>query len=335
MKRIMLFLNLVFLSFILTACDIGLPHIEDYEVFNDYYYSVWLKPNDEQTYFIKAQDVNNDFHFIRGYSTNKDYITKDGANLIKLPEEISKFEFSGEKTIRGFWKLLMLSTNNGSYLYRIIEDNPYGTHKIIKVDYQFKENTRNFSYLSKERTNEKYMFNENISKYNIYTDINKNTYIKNDDLQTLLLENVEVVNSFFMIDYFDYEYDYYPMMIVSTNTAYFYVFNQKQEILLEKEYTFDNLIKDYNFSFYLDNENTYFYIIEDEKLHLYNIDGVEIETINVEKGLINSNIIVEIDSQSQKAIIKLYFIYKPDNTNNIFRLEKKEIEYEKNIFYNN
>lgn len=172
---------------------------------------------------------------------------------------------------------------------------------------------RNFAYSSIDKYNEQYMFNENIELYSIKTDDLNNTYLQSKSDKKMLLENIDVLNPFFMVDYFDKELNYYPFIIVSEKIIYFYVVNNEMEIMYNYKYEYNDNIIDNNYCCrYMDDTRnifTYFYIISENKMYIYISEGSEIEIIDVENNLINASIYLRYNTENDSISLNIDLIY--------------------------
>ena len=224
-----------------------------------------------------------------------------------------------------FMFVMITTNNNESYLYK---KKSYFGYEWIKVDYTFKPKTRNIAYISVSKNNDKYMFNENIGLYSIETDEFNNTYLQGYNEKMLLLENIDVINSFFMIDYYDAECSYYPFIIISNKTAYFYVVNNEMELIYNNKYEFNENIIDYNFcctyNTSIIDRTSYFYIISGNNMYLYNNEGNEIEVIPVDDNLINASIYFKYNTETNNYVLNVDLIYS-GSEDKIIKLIRREI----------
>lgn len=333
MKKVILFINIILFTFILSGCGISFPKLEDYKLFIDDYYSIFIKNEQTSVFYIKGVDSDQKNSLIMANTRDKEYTYQSRAYCVVLPEEIIDFTMCGLYD-NGQSATLLLSTNDGCYINDRRAKGWFTRDNIIKVNYTFKNNTRNFAYHSAKnkmtKTNSEYMFNEDIGEYQIDTDELNNSYFQNDEEQILLVKNTEVINSFFMIGHCDDEYDYYPIMIVSTYSTYYFLINEEMEIIYQKEFNFQKEIMDYNYCsllYYRNGSGThlyYFYIISDNKLYLYDKQGNEISIIEIDGKLLNTNIYIEKDLYTEEKKLVLNLIYKADERDIIFKIERKE-----------
>ena len=333
MKKILVSMFLLVFGLCLFGCDsIDLPTLADYEVYNNEYYSIFIKQGQESTYFVKGINAIGESKFIRAYSNEYNYTLQDGANIFSLPNEIKDFNFCGVKNLKDSFEFLMFNSNDDSYVYRKKENSgPYGVYEIIKVNYSFKNRVRNIAYMSALGNYNEYMFNENIKLFSIKTDEFNNTYLQSHNKSLLLLENIDVINSFFMIDYYDAEYNCYPFIIISNKVVYFYVVNNEMEIICNNKYDFNETIIDYNYCCTYNISNiidvsSYFYVISGNNMYIYNSEGNEIEVITVDDNLINANIDYKYNTETECNVLNIDLIYS-GLEEQIIKLVKKEIVF--------
>ncbi|MGI6758501.1 MAG: hypothetical protein ACOX40_01745 [Bacilli bacterium] len=330
MKKIFLFFMSLMFIMCLAGCINVNNKLENYNIDNNEFYSIFIKQGQESTYFVKGIDVNGESKLIRAYSEKHSYTKQDGANIVSLPNEVKDFNFCGVKNLKENFEFLMFNSNDDSYVYRKKENSgPYGVYEIIKVNYSFKNKVRNIAYISSLGNYNEYMFNENIKLFSIKIDEFNNTYLQSYNKSLLLLEDVDVINSFFMIDYYDAEYSYYPFIIISNKVVYFYVVNNEMELICNNKYYFDESIIDYNFCCTYNVSNTigissYFYIISENNMHIYNSEGNEIEVITVDDNLINVNINYKYNTETECNVLIIDLVYS-GLEEQVIELNRKEI----------
>lgn len=337
MKNKVVVMTLV-LIMCLAGCEYTGKVVGDYNIEYLNSNSIVVKRNKTASQIFKAYDENGKACLVETSQPEIIEINHAVNNIIELPEIITDFEIVGftENNVYNCSNLL-IDTNDGLYLIAqkidVVFDYKYDIFK-VKNDYFNERKNVLYKSINQSYHEDSVFMNGNL-KYSTIINSNNNVYLKVNNNEVLLVENITLDNSFYLISiddnhYVDNGFEYNNIVLIDKNNkVYYFVISPDLDILISKEYFFNGKILNYgpiieetyhsqeNNPFLKDNKN-YFYILTDNALFIYDKLGELVYNEVLEAEVYGINFI------NNGLELEYQIAYKMEN--NLFKWEKNKLQ---------
>ncbi|MGI6710314.1 MAG: hypothetical protein ACOX4W_02600 [Bacilli bacterium] len=273
--------------------------------------------------------------------------------IIELPDGITDFKIVGfsNNQYSGSSVDVLIETNVGYYaIVKFV--STFGLYfKYYKIDDEsiIYSNIKNVIYKDHTTSDKLKIHCNNVIKYASIINKDDSIYFINEEKETLLFENSQIKDSFFLTAYGEKRLDYYNFIIINQNNEIKYCsMSTDQELVIDKDIIVEGKIINFGpivngaTKMYTDTNNPfekqiitvenqkgeiiekeivdYFYILTDEYVYVYDKLGVEFYKETIEETVYGINF---INFGYKDNGIDLQLAYKTND--NLFRWKTKTI----------
>lgn len=198
-KLFVVFMSLMFIMCLVGRVEYKGKVVGDYNIEYLISNSIVVKKNKTASQIFKVYDENAKACLVETAQPEIIEINQAINNIIELPETITDFEIIGYTENNVFnCSNFLINTNDGLYLIvqkiNTVVDYKYD---VIKIQGDYFDETKNVLYKSIDQFyQENNFFMNGTLKYSSIINSNNNAYLRVNDNEILLIENIDLENSF-------------------------------------------------------------------------------------------------------------------------------------------